>query len=1066
MAALMRCGVLRHRNLVQSLASLFPVTNNYGVKSPCLWRSAGTYPQLKNKDELLIQVHKKMDYNQGISTDMFQSLYSSLEKFDNLTENDMGVLLHICSIGPYDSPTANRLALVDKIWSSLDAFGVKPTTKLYNVKLKTYCANKKMFNPLDELMTMKSLGLNPDKVTYGLLVEGFCQRGDIAGANTVLEAMQSSDYLLGLNIFNSFITGHLKAGSPEEAVKVLELLRSKGLEPDSDTYLRYALHYAEEGDIDSVMKYITEADSAGVTLQQSLLLELYRVMNTSGHGNKAGQLLKHLSEGGVFRSNVVQKSCQLISEGYNDAALELYLTMPRVEEGILVYKTGSFLLKTMIINGQGSEEVMSMADKILELYPGNLCLKNALLYAYKAKRTELAVQLLESMHTKNHNIKVAYLLPAICDYRKSNNKEGIYKTVGMLLELTSGEDMYEQLLHCAYPALSAINESREDIILNFKNHEKTWNTVFFCADLVEKGFNAAFKNAEGKELAPLNSILVSSLTSATKNYLFQEWETCVSILHWLNGLPGIDKTMIKYTTGEFVRYLVVKENFDVAGKFLDALQKKQLKLMSGFPTIKVLDGIPKNIKDKIRQVCSVPHNGPIEAVEYFDYKEFDELTKETFDKRRAKVHSKSFSPSNEAVEYFDYKEFDEITKERFGKREENVRTNSFSPSIELLNKAMENNDLVQIKQNLQQLEATGFKIKPFHLTALIIKFLNLGDVESATSYFEQLKTTSEGKYSQIVPLRFGAELVKKGDLDGALNMIQIASKSQLPKDNAWSYAISEAIEQMLKNSSTIMDAEKLHQAIVNSNIVKDNEALRVHRWFVSRIISEDDDDELIRQLKALHEKHKVFPALEMVLERFISKKDVEKLKQVMDLGIGVFGANYFHHCLAISFIRCGLPNKAAVILQTPGLKLNQNYILDSCQYFIKAKKIDCLSALVDITKSMPISRSALLQQLAQGYIAVGDLKKATDVLQQFTEDFSKPPKPLLQQLVIAHRNANVPLPELLQVFLKDLKPNNKGRPDVSSDVSKPASDFTGQEDQSSTDVSKSEKSPELDDNKK
>lgn len=59
-----------------------------------------------------------------------------------------------------------------------------------------------------------------------------------------------------------------------------------------------------------------------------------------------------ITEKGVYRTLTVQKTCQLVSDGYNEAAFQLYSAIPKSEIEKQQNKDGSFLLKAMVINGQ------------------------------------------------------------------------------------------------------------------------------------------------------------------------------------------------------------------------------------------------------------------------------------------------------------------------------------------------------------------------------------------------------------------------------------------------------------------------------------------------------------------------------------------------------------------------------------------------------------------------------------------------------------------------------------------------------------------------------------------
>ncbi|KAH9519595.1 hypothetical protein Btru_003097 [Bulinus truncatus] len=988
MATYIRCGLIR--NLSHRYISGLLTVNKYARTS----RLIASQPHRDAKDDLIVEIHRKIDYNLGISSDLFTTFYTSLTKFDAVTERDIGLLLHICSVGPFDVPVEKRLTYLDEIWNRLGELGIQPTTRLYNVKLRAYCASKKQFNPLDELMTMKSLGLNPDKVTYQLLIEGFCQKGDINGANVVLEAMEASNYVLNLYIFNSFITGHLKAGSPVEAANVLEILSSKGLSPTSETFYRFAAHYAEEGDIGSVMKYIHDANAAGVPLPQNLLLDIYQALVSSGHGSKAGELLNYLSNVGLYTSTTLQRSCQLLSEGFIDAAFELYLKVPKVEEGTLAYHTGSTLLKTMVINNRSAQEIMSMADKIQEISPKSLSHQNSLLYAYKENKIELALQLIELMHAKNLEMKATYIIPAVCHYRNNNNKEGVYKTVRMLMELTSGADIAEQILFFGYPALLAVNETNETILQEFKGNEKFLSTIFFCSVVVNHGYKQAVNSIVGKELSPsLMSLICSSIKIAKAKYLVSELESCVSVLESIHQIPDISKDKFKVLLGDVLFYFLLNKDFVNAEKFLSLIADKKLRLNHNFQNIKFPVVMPKNLSDKISECCGKSN-----------------LKRDIDEENIIRAMSEDLYLS---------------------------KSKPFSTVIKQFNEAIRDNNLEEMKRRYRELQTAGFTMKPFHLKNYIIKLTQLGDVDTALNLFQELRNKGDGMFDRSIPLSLGAALVKKGDVHGTLEMLKAFTESKLDSDER--FTNFDTIKTILTESPGIQDAQNFHQTIVKNKIVSDNDILRVHQIYVNRILSLSDDDDVVKYLMDLHERCHVFPNAENVLMRFIAKKDVARLKRVMDLGLVTLGNNYFHHLLAFSFLQCGLPNKAAVILQTPGLKINEKLIFDKCQYYIRQKKIDWLSAMVDLTEAMPISRSLMLKYLAEGYIAMEDLTKATDVLQRFLNDFIDPPKDLLRQLINAYRAAKKDLPAVLQAY----EPIKKRR--TKSDLSQGTSEIPKQE---------------------
>ncbi|BFZ12065.1 hypothetical protein BsWGS_15104 [Bradybaena similaris] len=975
MAALIRYNALIYRNFLQTVSKILSVPKSNGFIKHLSERSAAT--AAANVDMLLDKVRHKLNINAGISQELFQTIYSSSD--GSLTDQDFTLLLHVCTNGPFDSPTKKRTELADELWNKMEQMGIKPSTKIYNIKLRVYISNKTRFSPLDELLKLKSLGLNPDRVTYGLLLEEFCQQGNIEGANSVLEAFKTADLLLGISMFNSFITGHLKAGSPEEALNILDVMRSRGLTPDADSYFRFASHYAEEGDIDSVIKYINQADSENVFLDQSALLDLYRTMVTSGHSNKVEPLLKIITEKGVYRTLTVQKTCQLVSDGYNEAAFQLYSAIPKSETEKPQTKDGSFLLKAMIINGQNAEEIWKVAEKIAEISFRAQPHSFALLYAYKAEQTDLAVQLLEMMKAKNFEIKVPHITPAIVNYRNAKNKEGLYKVLRMLLELDEAyclDDSVECLLTFGYPALRDLGETREDIVKNLQEYEKSLNSVFFIRDLA-KSYSTALSNAAGKEWNPRAFQWFDFDTHLLK-HLKTDPASFADVMAYL-GQHGLKKDSLLSLCGLAVIQLARSKNWDSLDKLVTAFQEKNLKLRTGIKNLNFYSEAPEEVKGKLDQLCDVNQRSGTPTKYFFTSEQLKPMTTEELENCH-KQH-----PGNNNVK------------------------------IALLNRVLETNDLENIKMKLREFETANFKLNFMSTLHLVNKFTELGDVESAVHYFHELTKANNTNYNIMIPLSIGVQLVKAGKIKDALEMIEAANNSTFPRRSEDRKLF--ALRAMLDNAPTVHDAETLHSDICSStSLLVDKEPIRIHAAYITRVLKEADDDDLLARLRKLYEAYHVFPCMESVLVRFIEKQDVNQLKKVMDLGLSVFGNNFFHLKLAMCFLRCGMPAKAITVLKTPQLQIHERVLVSECQYFLKAKRVDCLESLMKITKDLPVSRALMLKYLLEGCVAVDDLTKATKVLEEFAESLIILPKDTAELLVKAYVSHNLPVPASLQEY--------------------------------------------------
>ena len=90
--------------------------------------------------------------------------------------------------------------------------GVSLDVSHYNALLLVLLENEIEFSPLEFLLDMKKVKIEPNRVTFQRLIDQYCNKGDIAGATKILEHMNEQQLPLNENIFASLIRGHSMAG--------------------------------------------------------------------------------------------------------------------------------------------------------------------------------------------------------------------------------------------------------------------------------------------------------------------------------------------------------------------------------------------------------------------------------------------------------------------------------------------------------------------------------------------------------------------------------------------------------------------------------------------------------------------------------------------------------------------------------------------------------------------------------------------------------------------------------------------------------------------------------------
>ncbi len=97
---------------------------------------------------------------------------------------------------------------------------------------------------------MKSQGIQPDVVTYNLIIKGLAERGNICGCSQVMDQMELQQIQLENVTFNPIIHKLAELGDIGGCERVISIMRSKGIQPNATTYKTVIVRLADRSDID------------------------------------------------------------------------------------------------------------------------------------------------------------------------------------------------------------------------------------------------------------------------------------------------------------------------------------------------------------------------------------------------------------------------------------------------------------------------------------------------------------------------------------------------------------------------------------------------------------------------------------------------------------------------------------------------------------------------------------------------------------------------------------------------------------------------------------------------
>ncbi|KAK8559843.1 hypothetical protein V6N13_016576 [Hibiscus sabdariffa] len=107
----------------------------------------------------------------------------------------------------------NRCVIGNGLWNHMVYKGFRPNLTTFNVRVQ-YLINRKLaWQANDAMRLMKKIGIEPDEVTYNLVIKGFCQAGYLEMAKRVYSSLECrSNYKPNVKIYQTMIHYLCKGG--------------------------------------------------------------------------------------------------------------------------------------------------------------------------------------------------------------------------------------------------------------------------------------------------------------------------------------------------------------------------------------------------------------------------------------------------------------------------------------------------------------------------------------------------------------------------------------------------------------------------------------------------------------------------------------------------------------------------------------------------------------------------------------------------------------------------------------------------------------------------------------
>lgn len=139
-----------------------------------------------------------------------------------LSMEDEIFLLRSCgNLLAMESADTRQLAL-QRVLELIKSVG-QMTVEHHNALLATQLTNGHLFSPVDVISAIKAEGQSPNDQTYQLLIERYCEVGELEAASVVMTRMQQVGMAVNDRVFNSLIFCNLRMRDLSGAASMMEM---------------------------------------------------------------------------------------------------------------------------------------------------------------------------------------------------------------------------------------------------------------------------------------------------------------------------------------------------------------------------------------------------------------------------------------------------------------------------------------------------------------------------------------------------------------------------------------------------------------------------------------------------------------------------------------------------------------------------------------------------------------------------------------------------------------------------------------------------------------------------
>ncbi|WCJ22705.1 Pentatricopeptide repeat (PPR) superfamily protein [Euphorbia peplus] len=386
--------------------------------------------------------------------------------------------------------------------------------------LLTLLGRQGKIDGMNEVMAkMKEVDIQPNAITYAIIIKKFCRLRKVDGALEMLEAMNETQVEPDVVIFNTLIDGLCKVGRQEEGFGLIEKMKShKGCDPNTVTYNSLIDGLCKVGEVDRGLKLFNEMEKDGVVVNEITINTLVDGMCRNGRTSEAAQFLDEMQAKGKKCDAFAYTSLINAYFNVNNIGKAMEYMQQMVKEGCSVDAMVYYNLISGLCQAGKMDDAIIVLSKMREegFCPDLLCY-NVLVSGFcKRNRIDEAYKLVEEMEEAGVKPDCITYNTVISYFGKQGDLRMVHRLVKRMIKNGLAPTVYT---HGAIIHACCLKGKMDEAMQVFKNMENPALKVKPNTEIYNILIESLCKNDSAEQaLSLLDDMIVKDVKPSTGTF--------------------------------------------------------------------------------------------------------------------------------------------------------------------------------------------------------------------------------------------------------------------------------------------------------------------------------------------------------------------------------------------------------------------------------------------------------------------------------------------------------------------------------------------------------------------